>query len=102
MFPQTILIGLKKTRVVFWASVFEIILNIIVSLLLIPTYGIVGIPLGTALIHILEKIFLAGYNYYALNIAPRAYIPITWFLIYSALLVLEFELIDMKIIRFFQ
>jgi O-antigen/teichoic acid export membrane protein len=101
VFPQTILIGLKKTRVVFWASVLEIVLNIIVSILLIPTYGIVGIPLGTALIHILEKIFLIVYNYYALKIAPKAYIPVRWFLFYSALLLLEFVLIDRKIIHVF-
>jgi O-antigen/teichoic acid export membrane protein len=101
VFPQTILIGLKKTRVVFWASLLEIVLNIIVSILLIPSYGIVGIPLGTALIHILEKLFLIGYNYYVLKIAPKAYIPISWFLFYSVLLLTEFVLIDHKIIRMF-
>jgi O-antigen/teichoic acid export membrane protein len=99
VFPQTILIGLKKTRVVFWASLLEIILNIIVSLLLIPSYGIVGIPLGTALIHILEKIFLISYNYYALGIAPKAYIPVRWYLFYSLLILLEFVLIDHRIIH---
>ena len=101
LFPQTILIGLKKTRVVFWASLLEIILNVIVSLLLIPTYGIVGIPLGTAVVHILEKIFMIVYNYYVLHIAPKAYIPIRWFLFYSALILIEFILIDRKIIFFF-
>ncbi len=99
VFPQTILIGLKKTRVVFWASLLEIILNIIVSLLLIPSYGIVGIPLGTALIHILEKIFLISYNYYALGISPKAYIPVRWYLFYSLLILLEFVLIDHRIIH---
>jgi O-antigen/teichoic acid export membrane protein len=99
VFPQTILIGLKKTRIVFWASLLEIILNIIVSLLLIPSYGIVGIPLGTALIHILEKIFLISYNYYALGIAPKTYIPVRWYLFYSLLILAEFILIDHKIIH---
>jgi O-antigen/teichoic acid export membrane protein len=101
LFPQTILIGLKKTRVVFWASLLEIILNVIACILLVPTYGVVGIPLGTTLIHVLEKIFLITYNYYVLHIAPRAYIPISWFLFYSTIVIVEFVLIDRKIILFF-
>jgi O-antigen/teichoic acid export membrane protein len=99
VFPQTILIGLKKTRIVFWASLLEIILNIILSLSLIPFYGIVGIPLGTALVHIFEKVFLVGYNYYALGIAPKAYIPIRWYLFYSLLILTEFVLIDHRVIH---
>jgi O-antigen/teichoic acid export membrane protein len=98
VFPQTILIGLKKTRIVFWASLLEIILNITASLLFIPHYGIVGIALGTALIHILEKLFMIIYNYYVLHISPRAYIPIQWYLFYSLLIGAIFILIDRRII----
>lgn len=101
LFPQTILIGLKKTRVVFWASLLEIIANIILSVLLIPTYGLVGIALGTTFIHIIEKIFMICYNYYILKIAPKAYIPIWWFLFYSIALILVFALIDRKILFFY-
>lgn len=98
LFPHTILIGLKKTRVVFWASLLEIILNILVSLLFIPHYGVVGIALGTALVHALEKLFLIAYNYYQLRIAPRAYIPIGWFMFYTSIISLVFILIDRRII----
>jgi len=97
LFPQTILIGLKKTRVVFWASLVEIILNIILSVILIEPYGIVGIALGTVIIHILEKVFLIGYNYYILHIPPKAYIPVRWFLFYSILMGIIFVLIDHRI-----
>lgn len=98
LFPQTILIGLKKTRIVFWASLIEIIANIILSVTLIQFYGIVGIALGTALIHIVEKIFMIGYNYYALNITPKAYIPIGWYLFYSFMITVIFVLIDHRIL----
>jgi O-antigen/teichoic acid export membrane protein len=98
VFPQTILIGLQKTRIVFWASVLEIIINIITSLWLTSYYGIVGIALGTALIHVLEKFFLIGYNYYALKISPTKYIPIIWYLFYSIVLGITFVLIDHRII----
>jgi O-antigen/teichoic acid export membrane protein len=100
LFPQTILIGLKKTRVVFKASLIEIVLNIIVSILLIKPYGIVGIALGTTIVHILEKAFMIGYNYYALKIPPKAYIPFNWFLFYTALITSFFILIDHRILFF--
>jgi O-antigen/teichoic acid export membrane protein len=98
LFPQTILMGLQKTRIVFWASVIEIILNIIVSYLLTKPYGLVGIALGTALVHVLEKVFMIAYNYYVLRIPPKAYIPIAWFLFYSLLLAVIFVLIDHRIL----
>lgn len=101
LFPHTILIGLKKTRIVFWASVLEIVLNIIVSILLIPKYGIVGIALGTAIIHVLEKVFLIAYNYYVLHIPPKAYIPIRWYFFYSILLGVAFILIDHKLLALY-
>jgi O-antigen/teichoic acid export membrane protein len=105
LFPQTILIGMKKTRVVFWASLLELILNIPLSLYLAQVYnggqlGLVGIGLGTAIIHILEKIFLILYNYYVLGISPHKYIPMRWFLFYTALITAVFVLIDHRIIFF--
>jgi O-antigen/teichoic acid export membrane protein len=103
VFPQTILIGLKKTRIVFWASVFEIILNIAVSLWFVyfTDRGLVGIALGTALVHALEKIFLVAYNYYKLNIPPKAYIPVSWFVFYSLLIAAVFVLIDRNMITIY-
>lgn len=106
LFPQTILIGLKKTRIVFWASLVEIVLNILASIYLSQIYddgrlGLVGIALGTVLVHIFEKIFLIGYNYYVLHIPPKAYIPIRWFLFYSGLIGTAFVLIDHRILALY-
>jgi O-antigen/teichoic acid export membrane protein len=105
MFPQTILIGMKKTRIVFWASLIEIILNIMLSLYLANTYngglGLVGIALGTVIIHIIEKIFLMLYNYYVLGISPHKYTPMRWFLFYTTLITIVFVLIDHRIVFIF-
>jgi O-antigen/teichoic acid export membrane protein len=103
LFPQTILIGMKKTRIVFWASLVEIVLNILLSVYLAKIYndgklGLVGIALGTAIIHLIEKVFLIFYNYYALGITPHKYIPMRWFLFYAALITAVFVLIDHRII----
>ena len=98
VFPQTILIGLKKTNILMWAAVIEIALNIPTSLFLVKYYGITGIALGSGLIHILEKFVLMWYNYRKLGIPPKAYIPIAWYAFYSVAIVIVFVLIDHRII----
>ena len=98
VFPQTILIGLKKTGILMWAAIIEIALNIPISLFLVQFYGVVGIALGSGLIHILEKFILMWYNYRELGISPKAYTPIAWYLFYSMLIGVVFILIDRKII----
>lgn len=99
VFPQTILIGLKKTRIVLVASIFKIIFNLILSILFVQYYGIVGIALGSITVHVLEKIYMIVYNHYKLKISPVEYIPIRWYLFYSSLLTLVFVLIDHGIIK---
>jgi O-antigen/teichoic acid export membrane protein len=98
VFPQTILIGLKKTNILMWAAVIEIALNIPASLFLVQYYGVVGIALGSGLIHILEKFVLIWYNYRKLGIAPGSYTPILWYAFYSILIGVVFILIDKRII----
>jgi O-antigen/teichoic acid export membrane protein len=98
VFPQTILIGLKKTPILMWAAIIEIALNIPLSLFLVKYYGVVGIALGSGLIHILEKFILMWYNYRILYISPRTYTPLAWYIFYSILIGVVFILIDHKII----
>jgi len=98
VFPQTILIGLKKTPILMWAASIEIALNIPLSLFLVQYYGVVGIALGSGLIHILEKFILMWYNYRKLGISPKTYTPMTWYVFYSVLIGIVFILIDKRII----
>ncbi len=99
IFPQTILIGLKKTKIVLFASMVEIILNVSLSLFLMRHYGMVGVAVATSVVFLIEKIVLVAYNYFNLKISPREYIPVATYLIYSALLIAIFLLIDQRIIR---
>ena len=99
LFPQTILIGLKKTRIVLIASVVEIILNVSLSLFLIQYYGIVGVAVATSIIFLVEKMVLVAYNYFSLRISPHQYIPVAVYLFYSSLLIIVFLLLDHRIIR---
>ncbi len=99
VFPQTILIGLKKTRIVLLASFIEIVVNVLLSLYLVNYYNTVGIALATVIVFILEKAILMTYLYVKMNVPPKIYIPVKVFLFYSALIILEFVLIDHRIIN---
>jgi O-antigen/teichoic acid export membrane protein len=100
VFPQTILIGMKKTKVLMRASIVELILNVPTSLFFVQYYGVVGIALGSGLIHILEKFILIAYVYRRLKITPQSYIPTGWYVFYSILIGIVFILIDHRILYF--
>lgn len=98
VFPQTIVIGRRKTKVTLYAAAVEIAVNIPLSLFLIKPYGVVGVALATFIVYFLEKLFLIWYVWKKMKIRPQEYIPITSWLIFSALLMVLFVLIDHRII----
>ena len=100
VFPQTIVIGRKKTNITLVAAIFELCLNIPLSLILIRPYGVVGVALATFLVYSAEKIFLMIYVWVKMRIKPSQYIPVTPWLIYTVILILLFVLIDHRIIDF--
>ncbi len=99
VFPQTIVIGRKKTRITLIAALVEVGLNIPLSLLMIKWgYGIVGVALATFIVYCIAKIFLAGYVWVKMKIKPTEYIPLKLFIIYSILTAVVFILVDRRII----
>lgn len=98
IFPQTILIGLKKTNVVLWASMLSIVLNTLLSIYLIHHYEIVGVALATVIVFLIEKAALVSYIYYELGIHPTKYIPLRLHLFYTIVLITIFVLIDRRVI----
>jgi O-antigen/teichoic acid export membrane protein len=98
IFPQTIVIGRKKTHITLIAAVIELAVNIPLSLLLIGPYGTVGVALATFIVYCIEKVFLTWYVWSKMRISPSEYIPLKVYLTYSALITLLFVLIDHRII----
>jgi O-antigen/teichoic acid export membrane protein len=94
VFPQTIVIGRKKTHISLAAALIEIVINVPLSLLLIKPYGVAGVALATVFVYCLEKIFLIIYVWVKMKIKPSQYIPLVRYLIYSALTILLFVMID--------
>nr|MDA3779756.1 polysaccharide biosynthesis C-terminal domain-containing protein [Bacteroidales bacterium] len=99
LFPHTILIGLKKTKVILIVSIIEVIVNLFLSLWFVEMYGVVGVALATVIVYGFSRVLLIAYNYFVLKINPKDYIPIGWYLTYSSVLLVLFVLLDRGIIQ---
>ena len=98
VFPQTIVVGRKKTHITLFAALLELALNIPLSLLLVRNYGTVGVALATFIVYTVEKISLAGYVWIKMKIKPTEYIPVKVYAVYSVLISILFILIDHRVI----
>lgn len=99
VFPQTIIIGRKRTNVALITAIFAQLINIPLSLALIPLYGIVGVALATFFVYTIEKVFLVLYVKIKMKINPTDYIPLKLFAVYSVIISILFILIDHQIIN---
>lgn len=86
IFPQTVTMGLNRTKVILLASIVEMFLNILLSLFLIRYWGIEGVAMATVIVYLAEKVFLAAYNKFYLKISPSEYIALKPYFIYSLLI----------------
>ncbi len=99
VFPQTIIVGRKKTHITLIAAIIELAINIPLSLLMIHWgYNLVGVALSTFIVYCIEKAFLAAYLWIKMNIKPYEYIPLKVYGIYVFLIGLTFILIDHRVI----
>jgi len=99
VFPQTIIVGRKKTHITLIAAIIEIGINIPLSLLMIKWgYNLPGVALSTFGVYVISKAFLVGYLWFKMNIKPSEYIPLRLYALYSALIAIVFILIDHRII----
>ena len=99
VFPQTIIVGRKKTQITLIAAIIELAINIPLSLLMIKWgYGLVGVALSTFIAYSLNNVFLVVYLWVKMNIKPSEYIPVKIYALYSVLIAILFILIDHRII----
>ena len=89
LFPQTILLGLQKTKTFIIASSIELISGILFSLLFIKPYGLQGVCWAMVIAFMIEKIYLI-FLCYQNKISFFKYFPIYTYLLYSSLLLIVF------------
>ncbi len=93
LFPQTIVMALKETRIIFVISVIEITVNIMASYLLMMRFGLMGIAYGTVIAYFVEKGLLMLYLFHTKKIMPGKYIPIRVWTVYCIILLLCYTLV---------
>lgn len=94
LFPQTILIGLGKTKIIMWVSLFEIIVNVLFSLLLMKYYGLAGVAFGTVIAYIFEKSILTILVKKQFGFKLSEYLNLRLHLFYSLFLLMLFILVE--------
>ncbi len=87
VFPQSILTGMKKGRIQMLISVIELIINIIISILLLPYWGMAGVAFGTVIAYMIEKVLLILYLNHKHGIRVNSYVPLKEWGIYSSILI---------------
>jgi O-antigen/teichoic acid export membrane protein len=73
VFPQTILIGLRKTKTIMWVAGLELIVNFGLSILFVQQFGLVGIAFATVIASVLDKIVLMLLLQKSEGISPSSY-----------------------------
>ena len=93
VFPQTLLIGLKKTRTIMGVAGLELAVNFGLSILLVQEFGLVGIAFATIIASILDKLVLMLVLKSSEGVSPTSYWPWKWHLGYSIVIVAAYALI---------
>jgi O-antigen/teichoic acid export membrane protein len=90
VFPQTLLIGLKKTKTIMLVAGLELAVNFGLSILLVQQYGLVGIAFATVIASVLDKLILMFWLRSSEGITPKSYWPWKWHLGYSIIIGLTY------------
>ncbi len=90
IFPQSILIAREETKLLWFVSIAELLINVFASLILLNYFGLVGIAFGTLIAFVAEKFILLILVYKRYGISPRMLVnPLVWFA-YALLLITTF------------
>ena len=73
VFPQTILIGLRKTQTIMWVAGLELAVNFGLSILFVQQFGLVGIAFATVIASVLDKIVLMLLLQNSEGVSPSSY-----------------------------
>lgn len=90
VFPQTLLIGLKKTKTIMMVAALELTVNFGLSILFVEEFGLVGIAFATIIASILDKLVLMLMLKKSEGISPTSYWPWKWHLGYSVVIGLAY------------
>ena len=90
VFAMTVLTALKHTRRIYLLGLLELAVNVVLSLLLAPAYGLLGIIWATVIASYFHELCLVFYLRYRAGIPWRDYADLRWYVAYLAALFLAY------------
>jgi len=90
IFPQTVLTARGDTKLLWYISLMELIVNVGTSLLLMSQFGLIGIVWGTLIAFAFEKIILFIVLYKRYQIQPNAVFNSSTLLTYAVIFSITF------------
>lgn len=78
LFPQTVWTGLERNRPQLWVAGIELLLNIGLSIALVPHFGLIGVAWATVFAHLADKLLLMAWLYRDQGIRPSQYLDVRW------------------------
>lgn len=79
LFPVPVLTARGHTRMLVVFGLLELVLNVVLSLVLAPRFGLMGIIWATVIAYLLDKIALMWYLQYRTGIASGRYTDWRWY-----------------------
>ncbi len=79
LFPVPVLTAMGHTRMLMIFGLLELMINVVLSILLAPAFGLIGIIWATVIAYLVDKICLMAYLKYRTGIPPGRYTDWRWF-----------------------
>jgi O-antigen/teichoic acid export membrane protein len=90
LLPNSILIGIGQSKVIFWTGIGELAMKVITGFLMLHWWGLAGIGWSVVVSYWFEKLVLAGYLWRNMGITPAKWLNWRLYLGYSLLLGLAY------------
>jgi hypothetical protein len=92
LFPQSIMMALKETKILFWISIIEALSIVIMGYLGVLIFGMIGVAWAMVLGYLLEKIMMIIFLKKKYNINFKDYTYTNYYLFYTFALILSYFL----------
>ncbi len=93
LFPVPVLTAMGHTRLLMVFGFLELVINVVLSILLVPYFGLLGIIWATVIAYLVDKLCLMAYLKYRTGIPSVRYTDYRWFGAYVGILVLAYLLV---------
>ena len=94
LFPQTVLLSLKNTKALLFASVIETIFIVVSSMIFLNKFGIVGVAWSVVMGFLLEKIILVIVLWRKYKISMSTYTPVKIYFGYCILVLIAYLIMN--------